>query len=79
MSDLNKLRRWIGQSAAPSEPPAVREAPELGHEATVQLNLKVPRDLRRRLKKLAADEDRSMVALLRDMLDVYEHGLREKR
>jgi len=74
-SDLSKLRRWIGK-AQPNEPPAKNEAPDLGGEAVVQLNLKVPRDLRRRLKKLAADEDRSMVALLRDMLDMYENRQR---
>lgn len=71
-SDLSKLRRWIGKAQPINEPPAQSEAPDLGDGAVVQLNLKVPRDLRRRLKKLAADEDRSMVSLLRDMLDIYQ-------
>lgn len=71
--DLSKLRKWIGKADTVPEPPANAgpKARGASHQI-VQLNLKVPAPLKRRMKHLAAREDLNLAALLARMVQHYE-------
>jgi hypothetical protein len=71
--DLSKLRKWIGKASSAAEPPA-REPSKAhaGADPIVQLNLKIPAPLKRRMKHLAAREEVNLATLLTRMVEHYE-------
>ena len=73
--DLGKLRKWIGKIEKVEVPPKSQPERSAGQEI-VQLNLKVPASVKRRMKHLAARDDVNLTTLLARMVDEYErvHG-----
>jgi hypothetical protein len=76
--DVGKLRKWIGKATTAAEPPpnVTDVAKQSAADDIVQLNLKIPASLKRRLKHLAARDDVSLTTLLARMVAEYEkaHG-----
>jgi hypothetical protein len=71
--DLSKLRKWIGKAKNIGEPPSAdKPAERQARKGIVQLNLKVPADVKRRMKHLAARDDINLATLLTRMVDLYE-------
>ena len=74
--DLGKLRRWLGKVEQKAEASRQRQPDHAATDRIVQLNLKVPAPLKRRMKHLAARDDVNLATLLARMVDRYEslHG-----
>lgn len=83
------LKQWIGKGKGlGKEPPRTSEAPyniEEGEQAPAaseveQLNLKVPKGTKLRLKRLALEQGGlSMLTIFKRMLDEYEARHRQKQ
>jgi hypothetical protein len=74
--DLGKLRKWLGKVEERAEASRNRAPERPAADRIVQLNLKVPAPLKRRMKHLAARDDVNLATLLARMVDHYEnvHG-----
>ncbi len=80
-----ELTAWLGSARspralapghAPEIKPAAKSHDHKEAEVLVQLNFKIPRSLKRRIKLLAARDNISLLTLLNRMLTLYEgeHG-----
>lgn len=78
--DIKKLQKWIGKAKSIDEPAggdaSASQRVVRRHDPIVQLNLKIPGSLKRRMKLLAARDDVNLMTLLARMVDEYEraHG-----
>jgi hypothetical protein len=89
MSEIERtLAKWLTKAKTMPAPPAPSErrgsVPHekvRANEPIRQLNLKIPESTYRRIKGLAHRDRRSLVAMLDEMLALYEraHGTLEER
>lgn len=90
--DVGKaLGTWLGKAKKIAEPPKASEttgvlgqperaAPRRG-DALTQLNFKIPRSTKKRIKQLAVRDNITLLAMLDQMLELYEreHGKLDRK
>jgi hypothetical protein len=81
-TEVDKLSGWVVKNRGLGEPPSPNErlqnlreveyAPPPSNEPEEQYNIRLPRSLKRRVKRLVAEEGKPMAVILEKMLELYE-------